>query len=143
MNASAHFSLDNSESILPLPVIKTDEDLDQALRAFHAVAKEVPEANRTLEAILNTASKNLPAYLKIVKGHLEQLATVLRLDSHQNQQLNYTQLPQPLQQLVHLFQHLDEEDLSHIEWLSRETQSWKNNLTATSDKSLKPLTEEV
>ena len=142
MNTPLVSSTANSDAVLPLSVLQQDDDLQQALVQFNATLNRAAEENRSLEAILNTASKNLPAYIKIVKGHLEQLATVLQLDSHHNQQLNYGQLPEPLQQLVQLFQHLQDDDLSHIEWLSREAQQWKK-LEALGDKTLRHLTEEA
>lgn len=142
MNTTTLSSLAN-HTVSPLPVLQQDTDLQRAIAQLNTTAKRAAEESRSLEAILNTAAKNLPAYLKIVKGHLEQLAAVLQLDSHQNQQLNYAELPEPLQQLVQLFQHLNDDDLAHIEWLSREAQQWKKFEPLTDDKTLRPLTEEA
>jgi transposase-like protein len=143
MNTNTLSFLTNQEALSPLPVLQQDADLQNAITALHLTAKKASEENRSLEAILNTAAKNLPAYIKIVKSHLEQLATVLQLDSHQNQQLKYNNLPEPLRQLVQLFQHLNEDDLSHIEWLSREAQQWVKTEPRMDDKTLRPLTEEA
>ena len=143
MNTIPLSFLTNQDSLAPLPVLQQDTDLQQAVAQFNAITNRAAEDSRSLEAILNTAAKNLPAYIKIVKGHLEQLATVLQLDSHQNQQLNYGKLPEPLQQLVQLFQHLNDDDLAHIEWLSREAQQWKKLEPLTDDKTLRPLTEDA
>jgi hypothetical protein len=143
MNTTLLSSLINQDTLSPLPTLQQDADLQQAIAQFHIIANRAAEDSRSLEAILNTAAKNLPAYIKIVKGHLEQLATVLQLDSHQNQQLNYGKLPEPLQQLVQLFQHLNDDDLAHIEWLSREAQQWKKIESLAGDKTLSTLTEDA
>lgn len=143
MNTTLLSSLIKQDSLSPLPVLQQDADLQQAVAELNTTAAKATQDSRSLEAILNTATKNLPAYIKIVKGHLEQLAAVLQLDSHQNQKLNYGQLPEPLQQLVQLFQHLNDDDLAHMEWLSREAQQWKTLQPLSDDKTLKPLTEEA
>ncbi len=143
MNTNTLPFLSNPAALSPLPILQQDTDLQNAITALHLTAKKATEENRSLEAILNTAAKNLPAYIKIVKSHLEELAAVLQLDSHQNQQLQYDNLPDPLRQLVQLFQHLNEADLSHIEWLSREAQQWVKTEPQTDDKTRRPLTEEV
>lgn len=143
MNTTPLSSLMDQDTASPLAVIQHDHDLQKAVTQLNTTAASATEDSRSLEAILNTAAKNLPAYIKIVKGHLEQLAAVLQLDSHQNQQLNYGKLPEPLQQLVQLFQHLNDDDLAHIDWLSREAQQWKKLESLPDDKTLRPLTEEV
>jgi hypothetical protein len=143
MNTSALSSLLTQDALSPLTILQDDLDLQQAISALHVMTNQAAEENRSLENILNTAAKNLPAYIKIVKGHLEQLATVLLLDSNQSQKINYQPLPKSLQQLVQLFRHLNEDDLAHIEWLSKEAQQWKNQESLPLDKRLSPLTEEA
>lgn len=93
----------------------------------------------TLESGLESAAKHLPAYLKIVKIHIEQLAVVLKLDTHNHRTLETAGLAGPVQQLIKLFSDLKEQDLQTLEELAAIAKNWHTdtaiNANATSGNS--------
>lgn len=104
---------------------KLQERLKQDLFSF---AKE----NRSLEFAFESAAKHIPVYLKIVKGHIEQLAKVLQLETHQHRNLENANLAEPVKQLIQLFQELKEEDLHLLGLLALEAHSWSLDRKAKS-----------
>lgn len=88
--------------------------------------KNFPEGMNSLEAPLESAAKHIPAYLKIVKGHIAQLAQVLELETHDHRKLESVGLAEPVTQLMQLFRDLDEEDLQLIESLAFESRNWQD-----------------
>ena len=93
------------------------ERLKQGLQAFKA-------ENGNLEFAFESAAKHIPVYLKIVKGHIEQLAKVLQLETHNHRSLENAGLAEPVIQLMQLFQEWDEEDLQLLEALAEEAKTW-------------------
>ena len=61
------------------------ERLKQGLHAFKA-------ENGNLEFAFESAAKHMPVYLKIVKSHIEQLAKVLQLETHNHRSLENASL---------------------------------------------------
>lgn len=83
-----------------------------------------PEGIRPLDLELESAAKHIPAYLKIVKGHIDQLAKVLELETHNHRNLESVGLAEPVTQLIQLFRELDEADLQLLEELALEARSF-------------------
>lgn len=73
---------------------------------------------------LESAAKHMPVYLKIIKGHIEQLAKVLKLETHSQRNLENADLAEPVIQLMQLFRELKEEDIQLLDTLAREVQHW-------------------
>lgn len=90
-----------------------------------------PENTNSLEMALESAMKHLPAYLTIVKTHIEQLEKVLKLENHHHQELSQTTLAEPVSQLIRIFQELREEDFQTLESLFFETVNWETKTTET------------
>jgi hypothetical protein len=93
------------------------ECLKQDLYAFKA-------ENANLEFAFESAAKHVPVYLKIVKGHIEQLAKVLELETHNHRSLENADLAEPVHQLMQLFRELDDEDIQLLENLAIEAKTW-------------------
>jgi len=104
-------------------------NLDKGLQANIETLKQNlshwPKGTNTLDAALEATIKHIPAYLKIVKGHIDQLAKVLELETHANRNLETVGLALPVTQLIQLFRELDEEDLQLLETLSFEAKNWQ------------------
>ncbi len=112
-------------SNMPLEVVNTTvppgiERLKQDLSAF---SKE----SAFLENALESAIKHIPAYLKIVKGHIDQLAKVLALETHDHRNLDNVGLAEPVMQLMQLFRELNDDDLQLLETLAYETRHWQTH----------------
>lgn len=102
---------------------------DQEIQNLHEKLKQdlalLPEENRYLEFAFDSAAKHMPVYLKIVKGHVEQLAKVLQLETHHNRNLESAGLAEPVVQLIQLFRELNEEDIQLLEALALEAHNWR------------------
>jgi len=79
---------------------------------------------RSLACAFESAAKHMPVYLKIIKGHIEQLAKVLESEAHSRRNLEDAGLAEPVVQLMQLFRELKEEDIQLLETLAREAQHW-------------------
>lgn len=84
-----------------------------------------PEGMNTLAAALESSSKHLPAYLKIVKTHIDQLVKVLGTENHYNRKIETTSLAEPVKQLISLFRVLEEQDLQNLEELAKFAKNWQ------------------
>lgn len=87
--------------------------------------KSLPKGMEYMDLALESAAKHIPAYLKIVKGHIDQLARVLELETHDHRKLDNVGLAEPVTQLMQLFRELDEKDLQLLESLSFESRHWQ------------------
>ncbi len=85
-----------------------------------------PEGMNSLAAELESSSKHLPAYLKIVKTHIDQLAKVLGTENHYNRKIETTPLAEPVRQLISLFRVLEEQDLQLLEELAKVAKNWQS-----------------
>ena len=115
------------------------QKLKEDLNAF-------PAGMNSLEAELEASAKHLPAYLKIVKTHIDQLAKVLGTDNHNNRKIETTALAEPVKQLISLFRILQDEDLHLLEELAKAAKNWQpTNIreqveeTANSARSTAPV----
>ncbi len=79
---------------------------------------------RSLQGAFESAAKHIPVYLKIIKGHIEQLAKVLESEAHSRRNLANADLAEPVLQLMQLFRELKDEDIQLLEMLAREAQHW-------------------
>ncbi len=99
-----------------------DNELNNQLQKLQAY---VSSDNKTMETELEAAAKHLPAYLKIVKGHIEQLREVLKLENHNNRTLETAGLAAPVQQLIKLFGSLRDDDIQLLEDLAHSARTWQ------------------
>lgn len=101
---------------------------EKELEALHERVKQDLKAFKDntgcLELAFESAAKHMPVYLRIVKGHIEQLQKVLKLESHNQRDLENAGLAEPVVQLMQLFRDLDEEDIQMLEQLSTEARNW-------------------
>lgn len=95
-----------------------------------------PEGMNTLASELESSSKQLPAYLKIVKTHIDQLAKVLGTESHFNRKIETTPLAEPVRQLISLFRVLEEQDLQLLEDLAKASKNWQFESNQTFDEEI-------
>ena len=104
--------------------LTTEKDIKVLLERLKNNLHAFPQSMRYLDMEFESAAKHIPAYLKIVKGHVEQLATVLGLETHNQRNLENVGLAEPVVQLMQLFQELDETDIQLIENLANEARNW-------------------
>lgn len=109
------------------------EQLKRDIMAF-------PEDAASFQAGLESTLKHLPAYLNIVKKHLEQLATVLKLKNHGQQDLAKATLATPVNQLMKIFKELKEADFQVLERLFFASADWKTEV-AEPKPELQPALE--
>jgi hypothetical protein len=99
--------------------------LKQTLLSFGS-GTNVLAGPRSLAYAFESAAKHMPVYLKIIKGHIEQLAKVLKLETHSHRNLENVGLAEPVVQLMQLFRELKEEDIQLLDTLAREAQHWSH-----------------
>ncbi len=97
--------------------------LKQTLFSF-GTSGNVSAGPRSLAYVFESAAKHMPVYLKIIKGHIEQLAKVLKLETHSHRNLENTELAEPVLQVMQLFRELKEVDIQLLDMLAREAQHW-------------------
>lgn len=102
----------------------TDHDLKNYLQKLKKDLSEFPEGSKSMEVQLESTAKHLPAYLKIVKSHIEQLRNVLQLENHNNRTLESAGLADPVKQLIELFGKLQEGDVEMLEDLATAARNW-------------------
>lgn len=123
----------------------TDTELKNAIRALQD-SLDVSEGKKTLESELESAAKHIPAYIKIVKSHIEQLRSVLELENHNHRTLENAGLATPVQQLIKLFNNLRDSDIQLLEDLAHAARNWHPELAAealTADNSSSEVYEET
>jgi hypothetical protein len=106
-----------------------DKDLRGMLERLKHDLNAFPSGMNYLDVEFESAAKHIPAYLKIVKGHIEQLATVLGLETHDNRKLESVGLAEPVIQLMQLFRELEDKDIQLIESLAHEARNWTKTAT--------------
>ena len=111
------------EELLTAPPTTT-HPIPVALIHLKEVLQTSSRENAYLDFVLESAAKHLPVYFKIVKSHIEQLATVLDLDTHYHRNLDNAGLAEPVLQLIQLFRELSIQDIELLENLSMETHHW-------------------
>jgi hypothetical protein len=103
----------------------TNKNINILLAKLKEDLTAFPEGMNSLEIELESSSKHLPAYLKIVKTHIDQLAKVLGTDNHYNRKIETTPLAEPVKQLITLFRVLEDQDLQILEELAKATKNWQ------------------
>lgn len=111
-------------------------DLTEKLNQLKDNLSQFPEDADSLEVELESAAKHIPAYVKIVKSHIEQLERVLKLDNHNNRTLETAELAEPVLQLMDLFNQLQDGDLELIEELARVAKHWTTVVTTEEQSSI-------
>lgn len=104
----------------------SNQDLQKALATLKEDLLEFHDDSQTLDVALESASKHVPAYVKIVKGHIDQLRNVLQLENHNHRSLESVGLAKPVQQLMKIFEHLQEEDIAVLEELAFAAHNWQS-----------------
>lgn len=99
---------------------------DTELKTQLKIVQENLKNDRTLESELESAAKHLPAYIKIVKSHIDQLRNVLELENHNHRTLENAGLAAPVQQLIKLFNTLRDSDIQLLEDLAVAARNWQS-----------------
>ncbi|HSX20139.1 MAG TPA: hypothetical protein VLG38_03330 [Gammaproteobacteria bacterium] len=102
----------------------SDNDLRNMIRDLQDSIHTTSNGTKTLESELESAAKHIPAYIKIVKGHIEQLRNVLELENHNHRTLENAGLAAPVQQLIKLFNTLRDTDIQLLEDLAHAARNW-------------------
>lgn len=107
----------------------SDSEIKQLLSKLqeHLSAGDTP---KSLESELESAAKHIPAYIKIVKSHIDQLRNVLELENHNHRTLENAGLAAPVQQLIKLFNTLRDSDIQMLEDLAHAARNWHPELSA-------------
>ncbi len=108
----------------------SDHELSEHLKTLQQDLEAFPDGMNSLEAELESAAKHIPAYLKIVKSHIEQLRRVLELENHNHRTLENAGLAAPVQQLIKLFSALQDEDIQLLEDLALAARNWQPEMSA-------------
>lgn len=104
----------------------TEKEVRTLLDNLKQNINSMPSSINSLDVCLDSAAKHIPAYLKILKGHIEQLAKVLEMETHDQRKLENVGLAAPVNQLMQLFRELNEEDIQLLEMLSFEARHWND-----------------
>lgn len=115
----------------------TDTQVQEAIQSLKTELQNSTGSDGSLDAELAAASKHVPAYVKVVKGHIEQLRQVLQLENHNNRTLENVNLAKPVEQLMAIFQVLQDDDIQLLEELAYAARNWQ---TETSEQ---PVTEDA
>jgi len=121
----------------------TNQEIKNLLTQLQNSLHEFKADNQNLAFAFETAAKHIPVYLKIVKGHIEQLEKVLALESHHHRKLSDISLAEPVNQLMGLFGQLSASDLTLIENLAVEASNWTTESAKQKIKSKAGLPTEV
>ena len=107
----------------------SDHDLKGLLNNLKQNLMAFPEGMTSLEYELESAAKHIPAYIKVIKSHIEQLRNVLALENHNHRTLETAGLALPVQQLIKLFNALTDEDILMLEELAHAARNWHPELS--------------
>jgi len=115
-------------------------ELQTHLQKLKTCLTEFPDGGPGLEQELESASKHVLAYVKIVKVHIQQLAQVLDLENHNKRGIANASLAEPVQQLMELFDILQEEDVEILENLTTTARHWQEE-TELNNASTQKVTD--
>jgi len=90
---------------------------------FKSLPKDIP----SLAARLESCTKHLKPYQRIIQTHIAQLKTVLALNSHNQKTLDDIKLAKPIYQLMDIFKELSEEGITYIDNLAQLSKNWSAN----------------
>lgn len=108
----------------------SDAEIKSLLNKLQENIAAHAEGKSSLETELESAAKHIPAYIKIVKSHIEQLRNVLELENHNHRTLENAGLAAPVQQLIKLFNSLQDDDIQMLEDLAHAARNWHPEMTA-------------
>lgn len=114
----------------------SEKEIRTLLEKLKQDLSQFPEGSGYMDLGLESAAKHIPTYLKIVKGHIDQLANVLKLETHDQRKLENVELAEPVTQLMQLFRNLDEHDIQLLETLAYEAYHWRTETTALHSKEM-------
>lgn len=103
----------------------SDQEIKNLLQNLKQDLLAFPEGANSLETELESAAKHIPAYIKIVKSHVDQLKKVLELENHNHRTLETAGLAAPVQQLIKLFNNLQDGDIELLEELAVTARNWQ------------------
>lgn len=115
----------------------SDTQVQEAIQSLKVELKNSTGGDGTLDLELAAASKHVPAYVKVVKGHIEQLRQVLQLENHNSRTIENVNLAKPVEQLMAIFQVLQDEDIQLLEELAYAARNWQ------AETSEQPITEDT
>lgn len=104
----------------------SDHEINALLQNLQKDLAAFPDGG-SLESELESAAKHIPAYIKIVKSHIEQLRKVLELENHNHRTLENAGLTPPVQQLIKLFNTLEDADITLLEELASTARNWQTD----------------
>lgn len=107
----------------------SDHDLKILLNNLQQSLIAFPEDMNSLEYELESAARHIPAYIKVIKSHIEQLRHVLSLENHNHRTLETAGLAAPVQQLIKLFNTLTDDDIAMLEELAHAARNWHPELS--------------
>lgn len=107
----------------------SDQEVKNLLQTLRQNLEAFPQGMQSLEYELESAAKHIPAYIKIVKSHIEQLRKVLELENHNHRTLETAGLAAPVQQLIKLFSALEDGDIQVLEDMAHIARSWHPELS--------------
>lgn len=102
----------------------SDQEIKNLLQTIRQDLAAFPEDSNSLETELESAAKHIPAYIKIVKCHIDQLKSVLELENHNRRTLENAGLAPSVQQLIKLFNTLQDGDIELLEELAVAARNW-------------------
>ncbi len=103
----------------------SDQEVNNLLQKLQQHLLAFPKDANSLESELESAAKHIPAYIKIVKSHVDQLQKVLELENHNHRTLENAGLAAPIQQLIKLFNTLRDGDVELLEELATTAHNWQ------------------
>ena len=102
------------------------QSLETQINVLQDHLKDLPENLNSLDVELEFSAKHIPAYDKILKSHITQLAEVLQSDNHAHQSINTVNLAHPVKQLIQIFELLEEDDIQIFDELSQVVRAWQS-----------------
>lgn len=116
----------------------SNQEIKNLLNKLHETLN-YDDKPKSLASELESAAKHIPAYIKIIKCHIDQLRSVLELENHNHRTLESAGLALPLQQLIKIFNTLKDGDIQMLEDLAHAAYNWQpehdNTLQAKSSSA--------
>lgn len=103
----------------------SNQEIKNLINKLHETLNPNASEPKSLASELESAAKHIPAYIKIIKCHIDQLRNVLELENHNHRTLESAGLALPVQQLIRIFNSLKESDIQMLEDLAHAAHNWQ------------------
>ena len=120
----------------------SESELQQNLTDLVECLKLFPAGTDSLDIQLESASKHIPAYIKIVKSHIDQLKSVLELENHNHKTLETAGLAKPVKQLIEMFKVLTDEDLNMLDNMAMVSKKWQTQVEEVATEATEETEQE-